>query len=105
MVALRGNDGVPYSSDALFQEIVSELRQDGIETRIVLREGLADSPTIEAWYPGRADHVATVCCTSTVLSPEVVDCMVTAIREQLGATSPGAHPRYTWDHTGTLWPD
>lgn len=105
MVALRRDEAVPYSTDALFQDIVNELRPDGIETRVVFGDGLGDSPTIEAWYTGRTDHVATVHCQSSGISPEIVDCVVTTIREQLGGAEPDQPPRYTWDHTGTLWPD
>ena len=105
MFALRGDEGVPYTADALFQDIVNELRPDGIETRVVLAEGEGDSPMIEAWYTGHSDQVATVHCKSTGLSPEIVDCLVTTIREQLGAGVSDKPVRYTWDHTGTLWPD
>lgn len=105
MVALSRDDGVPYTTDAFYQDIVNELRPDGIETRIVLGLGDGDSPVIEAWYAGHADHVATVHCASIGRSPELVDCLTTTIREQLGSTQTDRPPRYTWDHTGTLWPD
>jgi hypothetical protein len=105
MAAMRGNDSVPYSTDALFQEIVNELKPDGIEMRLVRGNGDASSPLIEAWYPGRPDHIAEVHCGPNGRMPETADCLATAIREQLHAPVAVHTRHFTWDHTGTLWPD
>ena len=105
MLAMRGNDSVPHSTDALFEEVVNELKSDGIELRLVRGTGDSASPVIEAWYPGRPDHIAEIRCDAAGRMPETADCLATAIREQLRAPIAGHSRRYTWDHTGTLWPD
>jgi hypothetical protein len=105
MISMRGSNDSLDSTNLLFNEIIAELKADGIEARLVLDDSDGYSLSIEAWYPARPDHVAKVHCGSKGLSPENVDCMATAVKEQLRASNREHSRHYTWDHTGTLWPD
>jgi hypothetical protein len=105
MLTYRSDEASSYPVSDLVSALGDELKSDGIEVRLVMGDSDFNSPTIEAWYRSRPGHVVKIRCDVGARSPETVDCLATAIREDLHVASQGLIGHYTWDHTGTLWPD
>ena len=105
MLIYRRDETAPYPVSVFIDDLGNELKRDGIEVRLVLSDSDLEPPSIEAWFRDRPEQVVKVRCDLGARSPETIDCLATAIREHLHVACHGAFVHYTWDHTGTLWPD